>query len=54
MLFSIVASSQKSIEDDPELLQNNIDYRITQSQTELENYNYYKAQKNLDEALNSS
>lgn len=51
MLFSINASSQKTIEDDPELQQNNIDYRINQSETELENYNYYKAQKNLDEAL---
>jgi signal transduction histidine kinase/CheY-like chemotaxis protein len=51
LLFSLGASSQKTIEDDPELLQNNINYRINQSQTELENYNYYKAQKNLDEAL---
>lgn len=51
MLLSVCVSSQKTIDDDPELQQNNINYRINQSQTELENYNYYKAQKNLDEAL---
>ncbi|GAA4886216.1 ATP-binding protein [Flaviramulus aquimarinus] len=51
ILFSLSVSSQKSIDDDPEIVQNNINYRIAQSQTELENYNYYKAQKNLDEAL---
>ena len=52
LLFSISLSAQKTIDDDPELLQNNIDYRISQSQIELENFNYFKAQKNLDEALN--
>ncbi|GAA4812444.1 ATP-binding protein [Litoribaculum gwangyangense] len=51
MLFSISVSAQKNIEEDPEIAQNNINYRITQSQTELENYNYFEAQKNLDEAL---
>ncbi|MDG1729989.1 MAG: ATP-binding protein [Algibacter sp.] len=51
MLVSITAFSQKTIDEDPELVQNNINYRIAQSQTELENYNYYKAKKNLDEAL---
>ncbi len=51
MLISITAFSQKAMDEDPELVQNNINYRITQSQTELENYNYYKAKKNLDEAL---
>lgn len=51
MLCSINVSSQKSINEDPEILQNNINNRITQSQTALENYNYYKAQNNLDEAL---
>ncbi len=51
LLFSINASSQKTIDEDPEILQNNINYRITQSQLALENYNYYKAEKNLDEAL---
>ena len=52
MLFSITVSSQKTIDDDPELLQNSINYRISQAQTELESFNYYKAQQNLDEALN--
>ena len=51
MLFSISVSSQKTIDEDPEILQNSINNRITQSQTELENYNYYEAQNNLDEAL---
>lgn len=39
------------MEDDPEITQNNINYRILQSQSELQNYNYYNAQKHLDEAL---
>ena len=51
MLLSINTFAQKAIDEDPELIQNNINYRIAQSQTELENYNYYKAKKNLDEAL---
>ncbi|MGB5420120.1 ATP-binding response regulator [Algibacter sp.] len=51
MLLSITSFAQVAIEEDPELVQNNINYRIAQSQTELENYNYYKAKKNLDEAL---
>ena len=51
ILFSITAFAQKAIDEDPELVQNNINYRIAQSQTELENYNYYKAKINLDEAL---
>ncbi len=51
MLNNISAFAQKAIDEDPELVQNNINYRIAQSQTELENYNYYKAKKNLDEAL---
>lgn len=51
LLLSLSLSAQKSIEDDPEITQNSINYRIAQSQSELENYNYYNAQKNLDEAL---
>mgnify|MGYP003624588592 FL=1 len=51
MLISITAFAQEAIDEDPEIVQNNINYRIAQSQTELENYNYYKAKKNLDEAL---
>ncbi|WP_142785432.1 ATP-binding response regulator [Changchengzhania lutea] len=51
LLLSFGISSQNSIDEDPEILQNTINYRISQSQKELENYNYYQAQKNLDEAL---
>lgn len=51
MLISISMSAQKNIEEDPEIVQNNINYRIAQSQIELDNYNYFKAQQNLDEAL---
>lgn len=51
MLISITAFSQKGIDEDPELVQDNINYRIAQSQSELGNYNYYKAKKHLDEAL---
>ena len=51
ILISITAFAQKAIDEDPELVQNNINYRIAQSQTELENFNYYKAKVNLDEAL---
>ncbi|MFI0428331.1 ATP-binding protein [Mariniflexile sp. HMF6888] len=51
MLLSMTVSSQKNISDDPELIQNSIDYHISQAQTELENFNYFKVQKNLDEAL---
>jgi len=51
VLLGLSAYSQKAIEEDPELVQNNINYKIAQSQTELENYNYYQAKKNLNEAL---
>ncbi|WP_067149632.1 ATP-binding protein [Pseudotamlana agarivorans] len=51
LLLNARVSAQIPIEQDPEIVQNNINYRISQSQTELENYHYYNAQKNLDEAL---
>ncbi len=51
VLFCSSISSQNKIENDPELNQNEINYRIEQSQSELEKYNYYEAQKNLNEAL---
>lgn len=51
LFFSFNAVAQKTIDNDPELAQNNINYRIAESQAELENFNYFKAQKNLDEAL---
>ena len=51
MLLSFSVCSQNSVENDPEVIQNNIDYRITQAKYDIENYNYYEAQKKLDEAL---
>ncbi|MFL1013160.1 ATP-binding response regulator [Flavisericum labens] len=51
LLFSVSGLSQQTIDNDPELALNNINYRIAESQAELENFNYFKAQKNLDEAL---
>ncbi|WP_136479962.1 ATP-binding protein [Cognatitamlana onchidii] len=51
LLFSCCLSAQKSIEEDPEIAQNNISYRISQSQIELKKYNYFNAQKHLDDAL---
>tara|TARA_R110002050_G_scaffold184867_2_gene318564 strand:+ start:6226 stop:8397 length:2172 start_codon:yes stop_codon:yes gene_type:complete len=44
-------SSQNSVEKDPELLKNNINYRIAQSENDLENFNYYESQNKLDDAL---
>lgn len=51
LFFCTSAISQKTIDEDPELAQNNINYRIAESQAELENFNYFKAKQNLDEAL---
>lgn len=51
MLLSFSVYSQKNIENDPEIIQNNIDYRITQAMVDIDNYSYYEAQKKLDEAL---
>jgi signal transduction histidine kinase/ActR/RegA family two-component response regulator len=51
MLLTLSMSSQTSIEKDPELLQNNINYRISQSEFDINHFNYYDAQKKLDEAL---
>ncbi|MFD2725489.1 ATP-binding protein [Hyunsoonleella rubra] len=51
MLVSFSLSSQNSIEDDPEIIQNNIDYRVEQSQKDIANFKYFEAQKTLDEAL---
>jgi signal transduction histidine kinase/ActR/RegA family two-component response regulator len=44
-------SSQNSIEKDPEIIQNNINYRIAQAEKDIENFNYFEAQKTLDDAL---
>jgi signal transduction histidine kinase/CheY-like chemotaxis protein len=51
MLLSFSILSQNTIENDPEIIQNNINYRISQAQLKIDSYNYYDAQKELDEAL---
>ena len=51
MLISFSVYSQNSVENDPEIIQNNIDYRITQAKYDIDNYDYFEAQKKLDEAL---
>ncbi|SFD16253.1 ATP-binding response regulator [Algibacter pectinivorans] len=51
LLISTAVYAQQSHEKDPELVQNNINYWIAQSKLELENFNYFKAKKNLDNAL---
>src|SRR5690606_10433775 len=43
--------AQKSIEDDPEIIQNSIDYHISQSELDIANFDYFEAQKKLDDAL---
>ena len=51
ILFTLSIFSQNSMEQDPEILENNIKYRITQAEYDITNYNYFEAQKKLDEAL---
>ena len=50
-LFSLNLWGQKSIEDDPEIIQNSIDYCISQSDLDIENFDYFEVQKKLDDAL---
>ena len=51
MLISLCLCAQNSIENDPEIIQNEINYRIKQAKNDIEHYNYYEAQKKLDKAL---
>ncbi|MDN3666008.1 ATP-binding protein [Algibacter miyuki] len=51
MLFSAVLWSQESIDTDPELNKNRIDYFIKQAQSSFENQNYKDALTHLDQAL---
>ncbi|WP_159022724.1 ATP-binding protein [Formosa sp. L2A11] len=51
ILFSLCLNAQKTVGDDPETIQNTIDYRITQAQYDLDNNNYYPAKKKLEDAL---
>ncbi len=51
LLFSISLSSQNSISDDPETIQISIDYKVNQAQNDIENSDYFEAQKKLEDAL---
>lgn len=50
-LFSISISSQNEISEDPETIQISIDYKIDQAQKDIENSDYFEAQKKLEDAL---
>jgi len=51
LLMSFSASSQTLIEEDPETIQNTIDYRIIQAQKDIEKNAYYEALEKYNEAL---
>ncbi len=51
LLLSFNASSQTSIEEDPETIQNTIDLRINQAQLDIDKYAYFEAQEKYDKAL---
>lgn len=46
-----LSQAQGSMEDDPEMMQNRIDYHIQESTKDITNFEYFEAQKNLDRAL---
>ncbi len=50
-LISYSMSAQTDISEDEETIQINIDYRINQAQNDIENYDYFEAQKKLEDAL---
>lgn len=51
LCLSLVTFAQNSIDDDPEIIQNQVDYYINESKKDIENFQYPDAQKKLDEAL---
>lgn len=51
LILITISSPSQTMEKDPEIIQNNINYRIEQSQKDIENFNYYEAQEKLNEAL---
>lgn len=51
VLLSFSVFSQNSISDDPETIKNSIIHRITQSQYDIENSNFYDAKDKLERAL---
>ncbi|GAB1856739.1 ATP-binding protein [Flavobacteriaceae bacterium MHTCC 0001] len=54
ILLTATFYAQNSVENDPEIIQNSIDYRIEQSQSDIKNFNYFEADKKLSEALKLS
>lgn len=51
MLLGLSLYSQDNVNDDPETMLNSINYHIAQAQADVDNGNYYNAQKKLEEAL---
>ncbi|HLV38169.1 ATP-binding protein [Xanthomarina sp.] len=51
LLLSFSASSQTSMDEDPETIQNTIDYRINQAQKDIDKNAYFEAQEKYNEAL---
>lgn len=51
LLLSFSASSQTSIDEDPETIQNTIDFRINQAQNDIDKNAYYEAKEKYEEAL---
>ncbi|MGY0391766.1 ATP-binding protein [Bizionia sp. KMM 8389] len=51
MLFSWSVSAQNEVYDDEETIQINIDYKLNQAQQDIENSDFFEAQKKLEEAL---
>ena len=49
-LISLNLLSQNTIENDPELIQNSINYNIEKATADIKIYNFFQAQKSLDEA----
>ena len=47
LMFSISLSSQTSMSDDPEIIQNIIDYKVSQAQIDIENSDYFEAEKSF-------
>ncbi|WP_242204792.1 tetratricopeptide repeat-containing hybrid sensor histidine kinase/response regulator [Aestuariivivens insulae] len=51
LCLGLISFAQNSIDDDPEIIQNRIDYHLQESEKDIENFDYFEAQKELDEAL---
>ncbi|GGG41604.1 ATP-binding protein [Bizionia arctica] len=51
LLLSFSVSSQSTIDEDSETIQNTIDYRIDQAQKDIRKNAYFEAQEKYDEAL---